>query len=291
MQHGALERLLVAGARALSRAGVAPARPEAERLWEGASGVSRLRQHAGLAPPPEPSVVRRFRARVRRRALGTPLAYVEGWTEFHGRRFAVDERVLIPRADSECLVDAALGMLPAAARGLVIDLGTGSGCLLLSILAARPGLRGLGIDRSDGALRVARANARALGISGRCDWLRGDWLASLRGAAAALVVANPPYVAPGESLGPGVAEHEPALALFTPAAAPLAAYWAILARLSGNLAGAGGLIFEVGAGRAQQVAELCGGAGLAVEAVKDDLCGIARAVCARPLRSGSTPCA
>ncbi len=282
--RGGAERLavlLAAAARLLARHGVEDPRGEAERLWEGVSGASRLRILAGTAPPPEPEQVRDFRSRVRRRAAGEPLAYLEGRCAFHAIELRVDRRVLIPRADSECLVEAALERLPAGQDGLVVDLGTGSGCLLLALLAARPRLRGVGVDRSLPALALARENSRELGLAGRCRFLCGSWLAALGGRQADLILANPPYVEPGEALGPGVAEWEPHAALFTPPGRPLAAYQEILDGLPRALARGGRLVLEVGAGRARAVAGLCRRAGLQVEELRPDLAGILRAVVAR----------
>lgn len=278
---GRLASLLAAAASVLARHGVEDPVGEAERIWEGVSGVPRSRLPGALGSVPPPALVRRFRERVRRRAAGEPLAYLEGRCFFHAIELRVDRRVLIPRADSECLVDAALERLGPGEPGLVLDLGTGSGCLLLAVLAARPALRGVGVDRSLGALEVARENARRLGLGTRCRFLAGDWLAPIGGGRAEMVLANPPYVAPGEELGPGVAEWEPAEALFTPPGRPLAAYAAILAGLPRVLAPGGTLVLEVGAGRAEAVAALCREHGLAVEEIRPDLGGIPRAVVAR----------
>ncbi|TAH38751.1 MAG: peptide chain release factor N(5)-glutamine methyltransferase [Planctomycetota bacterium] len=271
--------MLAAAARILRRAGVDEPRAEAECLWEGVSGTPRAQLRSGRAAATA-AHARRFHARVRRRAAGEPLAYVEGEVEFYGLRLRVDRRVLIPRPDSETVVDAALPRLPPERATRVLDLGTGSGCLLLALLSQRPRARGLGVDRSAGALALAAENARRLGLGTRAGFVRGSWLDAVAPGCADLIVSNPPYVEPSEALGPGVAEHEPHLALFTPPGQPYRAYDAILHRARVVLRPGGALVLEAGAGRARALAERCAAAGLRVLEVRRDLGGIERAVAA-----------
>jgi len=168
------------------------ARLDAEVLMAHALGCTRselLLRHMGMAAP------ERFAALVERRERHEPVAYIVGAQEFYGLDLRVTPAVLIPRGDSEVLVDAALGAKPDAAR--VLDCGTGSGALLIAALANLPGARGIGIDRSARALTVAAGNAAALGLAGRSsfierDWTRPGWDAGL--GEFDLVLANPPYV-------------------------------------------------------------------------------------------------
>lgn len=279
---GALRRadLLREAAARLAAAGVEEPRERAGLLWCRAAGESRAEMLAGAAEPAPAAAVPRFRDWVERHAGGEPLAYLEGSCGFYGHEFIVDARVLIPRADSESVVECALELLPAGAAGSVADLGTGSGCLLLSVLAARPACRGLGTDRSRGALELARQNARRLGCAERASFAQMDWLEGLRGPLD-LLLANPPYVEPGEELGPGVAEFEPAAALFTPAGRPLQAYERILGRAREVMAPGGTLIFEVGHGRADAVAALAARGGWREIERRRDLGGIERALAFR----------
>jgi release factor glutamine methyltransferase len=156
----------------------------------------------------------RFRALLARRAAGEPLAYLTGEREFYGRPFAVDRRVLIPRRETEHLVEIALELpLPAAAR--VLDVGTGSGCLAVTLARERPAWRPVATDVSLGALAVARANARRHGVAERVRLVAADLLAPFAAAAFDLVLGNPPYVEAGvlPYLPADVRDYEPHLAL------------------------------------------------------------------------------
>jgi release factor glutamine methyltransferase len=274
-----LARLLDAAARRLQRAAAdaSPARL-AERLWQLVRADSAARLRAGLAAPPTPEEAARFEGFLARAEAGEPLAYLEGSVGFLDLEFLVGPGALVPRADSECLVELILEQLPQDAVATIVDLGVGSGCLLFSLLHHRPRCRGVGVDRSPEALRWARRNRAALGLQARAHLLRGDWLASLAPASADLVVANPPYVEPGEQTGFGVAEHEPAAALYTPPGEPLEPYLRILEAAPRVLRPAGCLLFEVGAGRAGEVAAAGEAAGFRLLEARRDLGGIERAV-------------
>ena len=162
-----------------------------------------------------PETIERFDALLSRREGGEPVAYLLGRREFYGRDFLVDPRVLVPRPETEHLVEAALGLdLPPDAR--VLDVGVGSGAIAVTLALERPGWRVAATDRSADALAVARANARRLG--GHVTLLGADLTAPLRLGRLDLVVSNPPYLAPAEAGGisPEVREFEPASALFAP---------------------------------------------------------------------------
>ncbi|KAA3610888.1 MAG: peptide chain release factor N(5)-glutamine methyltransferase [Planctomycetota bacterium] len=281
MRPGSLDRrlgrLLEAAARLLASAGLDDPKGEAERLWEGVSGVPRSRILAGLAPLPKVEQEIEFESRLRRRLQGEPLAYVEGEQEFYGLKFSVGPEVLIPRADSECLIDAALTHASQPVRR-ILDLGTGSGCLLLTLLKQWPEASGLGIDRSLPALNIAAGNAERLQLPSKVQWLCSDWLDACAAAVFDLVISNPPYVLPGESLGPEVEGYEPALALFTPENDPMAPYRTLLTEVPRCLRPGGLLCLEVGAGRADQVAALARSLGWILVEIRSDLGGIPRAV-------------
>lgn len=242
------------------------ARLDAELLMAAALRTSRsemLLRHADR-PPPEG-----FAPLVERRLTHEPLAYILGRQEFYGREFLVTRDVLIPRADSETTLGAALRAKPSARR--VLDLGVGSGALLLSYLAENPASEGTGIDRSPEALAVAADNAERFGLAARCDlrmadWTQDGWANGL--GAFDLVLANPPYVEDGAELAPSVREHEPAGALF---AGPegLDDYRRLVPALPALLAPQGAAVLEIGASQAKAVGALCEQAGFATVLHRD----------------------
>lgn len=227
-----------------------------------------------------PEAAARFAALVQRRAGHEPMAYILGRQEFWSLPFAVSPATLIPRADSEALVEAALASCPAPRR--VLDLGTGTGCLLLAVLHERPGAWGLGVDRNPAAAALAARNALALGLAGRACFVAADWAAPLAGRFD-LVLSNPPYIEGASIAGlmPEVAGHEPALAL-DGGPDGLDAYRAILAQLPRLLAPGGLAVLELGQGQAEAVGALARAAGLGVLGCRNDLGGIPRALLLRP---------
>ena len=216
----------------------------------------------------------RFAALVRRREAREPLAYVTGVREFRGLEFAVGPSVLIPRPDSETLVEAALKRAPPGPRR-VLDLGTGSGCLLLALLAEWPAAFGVGVDRSPDALSVAAANARSLGIAGRSAFVASDWSSALAGAFD-VVVCNPPYVRTADiaRLAPEIA-WEPRRAL-DGGPDGLGALRAVLGGAARLLAVDGVALFEVGDGQAPVVAATIRAASLGRIVEHSDLSGSIR---------------
>lgn len=219
-----------------------------------------------------------FLAMIDQRARHEPIAYLTGRREFWSLDLLVSPATLIPRPDTETIVEQALRASPTPRR--VLDLGTGSGCLLLAILQERPGAFGIGIDRSADAIGVARANAHRCGLDGRAGFVVGDWAAAIAGPFD-LVVSNPPYIPHADIAGlmPEVRLHEP-LAALDGGPDGLSAYRVIIADLP-RLIGAGGVaVLEVGIGQAEAVASLGLAQGLA-SLVVPDLAGVPRAVVLR----------
>ena len=245
------------------------ARLDAELLMAHVLGVSRsqlllLRMRDDAAPH-----AAGFDRLVERRAAQEPVAHLLGVQEFFGLEFAVTPDTLIPRGDSETIVQAALDCAAQDAR--VLDMGTGSGALLLAFLHERPDAKGLGIDASAAALAVARANGQRLGLAKRAQFVQANWLES--GWAHDLgrfdlVLCNPPYVESDAILDPDVREFEPATALF---AGPegLDDYRAVVPQLGKLLVPGGVAIFEIGAGQAEAVGAISSESGFAVETRRD----------------------
>ena len=223
---------------------------------------------------PEPAAVS-YGQLIRRRADRIPVAYLLGRREFHGRTFAVDPRVLIPRPETEHLVEAALHCIDDGA--CVLDVGTGSGCIAVTLALERPGSRIVATDLSPGALAVAAANCRRHGVADRVRLVRADLLSALRPGAFDVVVSNPPYIDVGEwpSLMPEVRDHEPPEALF--AGDGLDFYRRLFA--AGSFLHAGQrLLLEIGKGQLGAVRELAESTGFDVEWVIADLAGTPRVV-------------
>jgi release factor glutamine methyltransferase len=274
--------LLAEGAAALAGAGIGNPRFEARLLLGAATGRTRARL-AGL--PTEAvaaSDAAQYRAFVARRAAREPMAYVLGRAEFWSLRLAVGPGVLVPRPDTETLVEAATRAFPDRARALrVLDLGVGSGCLLLALLSELPEATGLGVDDSPAALALARRNAERLGLAGRADFRHGHWGESVR-ERFDLIVSNPPYVAERDwdALQPEIREFEPKAALV---AGPdgLAAYRALAPECTRLLAQGGVCALEIGFAQGDAVAALLAAEGLAVAERRRDLAGIERCLVAR----------
>jgi release factor glutamine methyltransferase len=216
-----------------------------------------------------------------RRLAGEPVARIVGAREFWGLPLIVTPAVLVPRPETETVVELALSLIEDRRRSLrIADLGTGTGAILLALLSELPNATGIGTDLSPEALDVARRNAATLGLGGRSRFLVSDFAAGLTGRFD-LVVSNPPYVATSDiaTLAREVRDHDPRLAL-DGGTDGLAAYRAIAAdapRLIG-----GHLVVEIGAGQQPEVEFLLAEKGLAITAVRHDLYGVARAVAARP---------
>ena len=202
----------------LEKKGVDNARLDAELLVAHALGVKRIELFMDLDRPLSDDEIAGVRELVRRRGQREPIALILGAREFFGLSFIVTKDVLVPRPETEHLVELALARTAADEDALFVDVCTGSGCVALAILAHRPKQRAIATDVSPKALAVARDNASKLGVADRVDFREGDLLQPLAGDAGdvAFIVGNPPYIRADEraSLAPEVRDHEPSLALF-----------------------------------------------------------------------------
>jgi release factor glutamine methyltransferase len=250
-------------------------RLDAELLMAHAAGISRedmlLRGLDGAVPAA-------FADLVERRAGGEPIAYITGRRAFWTIELAVNPAVLIPRADSETLIEAAVAHFGAAGPRTVLDLGTGSGALLLAALAEWPRATGVGIDASPAAIAVARANAERLGMADRARLARGGWTGT--GEMFDLLLCNPPYVATGETLPRDVIEHEPVSALFA-GEDGLDDYRELAVAIGAQIAPGGIACVEIGASQADAAGALFAAQGLSVS-VRRDLAGRDRCLVLKP---------
>ena len=255
---------------------------DARLLLAAALGASRLELATAPERPLSPEEERRFRGYVVRRAAGEPASRILGRREFWSLEFDISPAVLDPRPDTETVVEAALEAVGKRERPLdLLDLGVGSGCILLALLSELPQARGLGSDRSEAAARAARHNARRLGLAGRARFVVADWDAPLAGRFD-LVVSNPPYIPSGEieGLSPEVALHDPRAAL-DGGADGLAAYRRLATALPRLLKPGGAAALEMGSGQAEAVTQLLERAGLKAQPPRADLAGRPRCLVAR----------
>jgi release factor glutamine methyltransferase len=255
---------------ALLAASGLPAR-EARALLAQATGLARETLIAHPERAVEAETALRFARAAGRRRAGEPLAYLLGEREFYGRRFGVDASVLVPRPETELLVQLALERARTMAAPRVLELGTGSGCIAVSIALELPSARVVATDVSDAALAVARANAQHLGA--RVAFVESDWFAMVEGRFD-LIVGNPPYVAAGD---PHLEElrHEPVGAL-TAGPDGLASLRQIVACAPAHLTEGGWLLLEHGYDQAEAVRSLLASAGFGEIETRRDLAGVER---------------
>jgi release factor glutamine methyltransferase len=251
-------------------------RLDAELLMAHALGMNRNAMLLGMREwdvPPD------FEALIERRLAHEPVAYIRGYQEFWDLTLAVTPDVLIPRSDSETLIEAARG--GNAKR--ILDLGTGSGALLLAALSLFPDAQGVGIDASARALAVAKANSETAGFAERCtfmhrSWHDAGWSDDL--GRFDLILCNPPYVETGAALAPQVRDYEPHAALYA-GEEGLNEYRTLIPQMPALLTADGIAIFELGRGQDQPVTKLAAAVGLSAAPHKD-LAGIARALLLSP---------
>lgn len=259
--------------------GVDNPRLDAEVLLSHILGQDRIYLYVNYQQPLEPAELAEFREAVKQRAKRVPVAYITGHKEFMGLDFAVNAAVLIPRPDTEILVETALARLRDKPSPLIADIGVGSGAIAVSLLAGLPAARAAGVDMSAQALAVARDNAARLGVADRLDLRQGDLFAPLAGQAFDAVVSNPPYIPE-----PELAALEPELG-YEPRAAlaggrdGLDFYRRIIAVAAQYLKPDGFAALEVGAGQAGAVAGMAAPAsGLRAAGCVRDYAGIERVV-------------
>ncbi|WP_084327762.1 peptide chain release factor N(5)-glutamine methyltransferase [Salinarimonas rosea] len=264
---------------AFARAGLDEPALDARILVAEAAGVRPGVLLAELERPLGADATARLAGFAARRLAHEPVWRILGEAEFWGLRFRLAPQTLVPRPDTETLVETALALAPGRAPR-ILDLGTGSGCILVALLAERRDASGIGLDRSEEACRTARENARANGVGDRAAFVVGDWTGALAPAPGFdLVVSNPPYIPEGDlpGLAREVRAHDPVRAL-DGGADGLDAYRAILARGRDLLAPGGVLAVEVGIGQAEPVSRLGETHGLVFLRLARDLAGIPRIV-------------
>ena len=270
---------LAAAAAALAAAGIDVPRREARLLMLHATGLD----GAGLLRDlPSVQDVPGFDALVARRAAREPLAFITGHQPFWTLDVMVSPATLIPRADSEALIEAALAALPDRTRvGRILDIGTGTGCLLLAALTEFPSAWGVGTDRVPAAVSLARRNAVSFGLAGRCAFACGEWAAAIV-AKFDLVLCNPPYIESTviPTLMPEVARYEPGSAL-DGGRDGLDAYRAVIRALPRLLSPEGLAVLELGLGQADAAGQLATAQGLMVSGTGADLGGVPRALLIR----------
>lgn len=274
-----LRLALSAIASRLQQAGIERARAEARLLAAKALGLSLETIVGDDARVLSADEAQRLETLAARRVRREPMAQILGQREFFGRNFRVTADVLTPRPDSETLIEAVLAQVPDRNAELqLLELGVGSGCLLLTLLAELPNAWGLGIDISPAALAVARGNALQLDLVGRCQLIEGDWSQGVSGRHD-IIISNPPYIPSVEigGLEPEVSRYEPILAL-DGGADGLEFYRGMVSDIDRLLAPGGLVAVEVGAGQAGEVAALLKSAGLGQVECRQDLAGIERCV-------------
>lgn len=246
------------GAAELAKAGIENAAGDARALTLWAAGIDAARLTEVLRDAMPNSARQTYDAALVKRAGRIPVSHIIGGRLFWGRWFEVTSDVLDPRPETEIMIARALDLRPPAC---VLELGVGSGCILGTLLAERPGAKGVGVDISPDALTIALRNLNQLGVSDRAELKTGDWLAGIEGPFD-LVLCNPPYIAEAEmqDLLPEVFGHEPHIAL-SPGGDGLAPYRMIAPELQRVLAPGGAALFEIGPTQATAVADIFAAAG------------------------------
>lgn len=266
--------LLKAARDRFAASGSATPALDARLLLQEAAGLT----HEDIAAYPERQLgmaeAEGFERFAARRARNEPVSRIIGWREFYGRRFTVTPAVLDPRPDTETLVEAALAIMPQNAR--LLDLGTGSGAIAITLLAERPDCTGAAVDLSPEALAVAGENAAALGVAARLELLPGSWFEPVQGRFD-LILSNPPYIPAGDiaGLASDVKDHDPHLAL-AGGEDGLDAYRQIAAGSAAFLAPGGAVLVEIGCGQAEAVEGLFKTHGFQLKGRRHDLAGHAR---------------
>ncbi|MCA3562439.1 MAG: peptide chain release factor N(5)-glutamine methyltransferase [Aestuariivirga sp.] len=249
-----LASLLAAATARLKAAGCDMPVLDARLLLQAAAAISREDLIMGPDLALTADQLQHFENFITRRERHEPVSRILGEREFYGRVFRVTPDTLDPRPDTETLIEAALAVMPQAAR--LLDLGTGTGAIAITLLAERPAARGVATDLSPAALAVARENAARLGVAHRLTLLEGSWFAPLSGTFD-IILSNPPYIPDGEiaGLSPGVRNFDPALAL-SGGTDGLDPYRIIACSAAAHLAPGGRILVEIGAGQADEIAAI-----------------------------------
>jgi len=261
-----VNQILVDAVRRLTAAGVPEAAKDARILLAHTLGVDRSKLISLMNDDMTADQRDRYDALIMAREQRRPVSHLVGTREFYGRAFKVSGDVLDPRPDTETLIDVAL----AQPFGRVLDLGTGSGCILLTLLCENASATGVGVDASRDALAVAADNAQTLDVQARSDFQLSDWFQNVTGEFD-LIVSNPPYISADEfhDLAPEVQRWEPKMAL-TPGGDGLDAYRHIAARAGAFLSANGRIVLEIGPTQAEAVVGMLSDAGFAdVRVIKD----------------------
>lgn len=261
-------------------------RLDVELLMAHALGVPRMQLYLQFDRPLGPDELEAIRDLVRRRGQGIPVAYLLGHWGFHALDLEVDGRVLVPRPETETLVDAALERCATREAPVLLDVGTGSGCIALAVAHALPTATVLASDVSAEALEVARANAERLGLAARVTFAQGDLLAPWRGHAhhgrLDAVLSNPPYIVRGDpTLEAAVARHEPDVALYVEGGDPLAIARRLADEARAALAPGGWLLIEIGHESGEAAHTMLRDLAYEDVSVQPDLAGIPRVALGR----------
>ncbi|MEM9180931.1 MAG: peptide chain release factor N(5)-glutamine methyltransferase [Pseudomonadota bacterium] len=273
--------LIQLGSARLRHAGIEDAMRDARRLMLLASNVEPAELIAREDDLPDPHVIEAFDSMLQRRLERMPLAHIAGRTEFYGLTLKTDSRALIPRADSEIVVDLAHGLLPEDGCHIA-DLGAGTGALLVAILAECPKATGVAVEASAEATALALENVELLGLADRADVFQGVWSDWSGWSSCDLVISNPPYIRSGviPTLAPEVRDFDPMAAL-DGGSDGLDAYREIIALAADQMKSGAHLVFEIGYDQKQAVTALLTEAGFVDLQHKQDLGGHDRAIAAR----------
>jgi release factor glutamine methyltransferase len=269
--------LLQAGVAALAAAQVDNAPLDARLLLEHALGMSREQLLVDMEREINNDEQARYEAMIVRRATREPVSHILGKREFWGMEFSVSSATLDPRPDSETLIEAALARMPDRHKFLnILDLGTGTGCLLLSLLKELPNASGTGVDMSEDALKIAKNNALELGLQGRATFMQSNWCDHIE-QKFDIIISNPPYIPTKtiDSLAPEVAHFEPKLAL-DGGEDGLDCYRELFASLPKIMAHDSFAVFEIGMDQQVPLATIIAQHGLQLADMKKDLSGIIR---------------
>ncbi len=278
MTNGTYASLLQAATARLSAAGIETARLDAEVLLAAALGVGRTELYCRLPDRVAPSGHDRFASNLERRAAGEPTAYLTGEREFWSLAFTVTPDVLIPRPETELLVETAVGLAREHPAPVLCDLGTGSGCIAVALAHELPRARIVATDVSAAALGIAARNARGHAVTDRLAFVQGDLLTSLN-RHFDVIVSNPPYIADREPLPPEV-EREPGRALRA-GRDGLDVIRRLISDAPARLRSGGWMLIEIGSGQADAVRRLALDVGFVSLSLRTDFAGIPRVVVMR----------